>query len=429
MSDFCANSIIPDVKVSGIINAPIGQIWSTVGEFNAFPSVLPSIWDTSHEFYEFEGEEGIFRELATNEGGNIIEKLEVIDCLGPERSIEFSILGGSFADILPINFETYEAKIQLERTRGEQTRFTWIASYEVKEGVTEEEARSVFEGIFNTALEGLRTIHEPQLVACGRPDINLPPLEYPDASISVVINAPIDAVWATVGNFNALPHYLPSLWDKSELDLSDADSSGVGAVRTLKSAVGTANESQIIEELLAYDGLGNVRSLKFNIVEEPVNFPLPFDISTYEAFMQVERVCGDRSRFTWSASYEPIIGPDEAAAALEGLFNVAADNLKLIHEEPDICTGAGGCGCALEACDDFGWEGLAATNCADMGSPLEVPTVCNQPVSTEDPCGLAPVALGADYGLEPSFELMCAGSAPLDISCIACGCHTPALVA
>jgi uncharacterized membrane protein len=427
MTDFNNDSTSPDVKVSGIINAPVDQVWATVGEFNGFPSVLPDIWDTSTQFNKFDGEKGTFRELANNEGGNIVEKLEAIDCEGSNRSIEFSILGGSFANILPVDFETYDAKIQLKSIGGNKTRFTWTASYDVKEGITENDARSVFQGIFNTALESLRTIHEPQSTAGCRPDIDLSPLENPDAGISVIIDAPLDAVWATVGNFNALPHYLPRLWDTSELDLSGADSRGVGAVRTLTSALGSDNESQIVEKLLAYDGLGDVRSLKFDIDQQPVNFPLPFEFDTYEAFMQVKEVCGDRSRFTWSASYDPLIPPHQAANALEGLFQEAADNLKLIHEQPDIFTGARGCSCALEACNDFGEIDSPIMSGSDMSLPVATSTPYNQPISAAENCGPISPILGVDTGLKECPNLGSLEPSPLDVCSMGLNCNSSGL--
>lgn len=359
MSDYGSTTHTSDVIVSGLINAPITQVWATVGEFNAFPTILPQIWDAS----TVEGRGvGAVRILSNNAGADIIEQLEQIDSQGSVRSVSFSILGGSFADLLPVDFKTYETSIQLQDA-GSQTLFTWSANYDVKAGISEDEAKAVFEGIFNSALDGLRTIHTRQSIDCETPDIDLSPIENPDATVSVVIDAPADAVWATIGNFDALPHYLPALWNDSVV-VGD----GVGAVRTLTNAEG----AEIVEELVGYDGVGAVRSLQFSILES-TNFPLPFDTSTYLASMQVEDLGNHQARFTWSARYEPLegIAPEDAKATLEGLFGVAVTNLKLIHEQPDPYLGEGGEGCSLETGDRF-YSGIP-THTNPKASPLFSP--------------------------------------------------------
>lgn len=372
MSNHSSITNTPDVVVSGVIQAPISQVWATVGEFNAFPTILPQIWDTS----TVEGLGiGAIRTLRNNEGADIVERLETIDGAGSIRSLSFSILGGSFADILPVDVQTYDTSIQLQDVGCGKTQFTWSASYDVKAGVAEEDAKALFEGIFNSALDGLRTIHTLTPVDCAAHDINLSPIENPDASVSVVINAPADAVWATIGNFDALPHYLPSLWDASVVV-----GSGVGAIRTLTNTEG----SRIVEEQVAYDGVGTVRSLKFSILESE-NFPLPFDTDSYLAFMQVEDLGNHQSQFTWSASYDPTIDPADAKATLEGLFGVAVANLKLIHEQPDLCLGTGGQGCGLDACDlssDTASASSTTSRCVQDG------LIGMQPYAPTDPGGL-----------------------------------------
>ena len=382
-------STTPDIVVSGTINAPITQVWATVGNFNAFPTILPQIWDLSTVTGSGVGS---VRTLSNNAGADIVERLEQVDGQGSIRSIEFSILGGSFADILPVDFRTYDTSIQLQDMGSDKTLFTWSASYDLKEGVKAEDAKALFSGIFNSALDGLRAIHEPQPINCSQQDIDLEPIQSPDASISVVINAPADAVWATIGNFNALPHYLPALWDHSTVT-----GSGVGTVRTLTNAEG----AKVVEKLLNYDGVGNVRSLEFSILESD-NFPLPFDTSSYLAFMQVKKLNDHQSLFTWSASYEPNINPSEAEATLEGLFNLAANNLKLIHESSDFCTGHGGQGCSLAAgyfSSQGGWDAIdpGLQVCFPGTNHLAQAPQSFSPISSRDDCGFgnAPFLLGS----------------------------------
>jgi hypothetical protein len=225
-----------------------------------------------------------------------------------------------------------------------QTEFTWSATYEVKAGISEADAEAALEGIFSTAAESLRTIYEPPPLPDQGQD--LPPLcggNSPQAIVTAVIDAPLDAVWATVGNFDALPHMLPLLWDNSQVQ-----GSGIGAVRTLTNDNGT----DIIERLESYDAKGAVRSVNFSILGGNFVEQLPFKQDSYLGTMQVRDLGNGKTEFTWAATYEvkPGISAADAKAALEGLFASGVTGLRTLHEVSrlDCDQDGGGCGAAIE---------------------------------------------------------------------------------
>lgn len=346
-------------SVKATIDAPIDQIWATVGNFDALPNLLPQLWDDSVT----EGcGVGSIRTVTNQNGIDVVERLEALDGTGRTRSVSFSILGGNFVQQLPFDPASYSTTMQVHDLGNGQTEFTWSATYEVKAGISEADAEAALEGIFSTAAENLRTIYEPPPLPDQGQD--LPPLcrgDSPQAIVTAVIDAPLDAVWATVGNFDALPHMLPLLWDNSKVQ-----GSGIGAVRTLTNDNGT----DVIERLESYDAKGAVRSVNFSILGGNFVEQLPFKQDSYLGTMQVRDLGNGKTEFTWAATYEvkPEISAADAKAALEGLFASGVAGLRTLHEVSRLdCDRDGdGCGTAIE--DDLVAGGRHCNNSAPAES-------------------------------------------------------------
>jgi uncharacterized protein YndB with AHSA1/START domain len=141
------------------------------------------------------------------------------------------------------------------------------------------------------------------------------------AFASTIINAPIEAVWHAVRDFNALPSWVPVI-ARSEIE-DGLDPDVVGCVRSLYLQDGT----HVRERLLELDDSRCLFSYNF---ERPA-----FPVSDYVAtFVLMPVTNGDRTFAQWSATfeeapgergkYEAIISRDVFAAGFESLASKAA---------------------------------------------------------------------------------------------------------
>lgn len=133
---------------------------------------------------------------------------------------------------------------------------------------------------------------------------------------SVVVDAPIEAVWAVLRDFNGLPNWLPGIVSSHIEDRRDADS--VGCVRSLKLADGRP----CTERLLALDDSRYLVSYGFIVPAFPV--------TDHRATLQLVPVTnGDRTFVQWSATFteaptetgkwEAVMAKDVFAAGLASL--------------------------------------------------------------------------------------------------------------
>jgi len=155
-------------------------------------------------------------------------------------------------------------------------------------------------------------------------------VEAPEMNIehSIVINAPPEAVWDVVSDFNGLPRWLSTI---TESRISLGKNREVGAIRELTRANGT----KVQEKLIAYEPWN--MSLGYTYIGGQVG------ATDYFPTMTVSDAGDGKSKVVWKARFkrvaywtdEPPAGQDDATP-LNGLNKVYAmglENLKKIIEE------------------------------------------------------------------------------------------------
>lgn len=136
------------------------------------------------------------------------------------------------------------------------------------------------------------------------------------AYASIIVDAPVEAVWAVVRNFNGLPDWVPGVAASSIEGGRDADS--VGCVRSLTLADG----GHCTERLLLLDDSRYRLSYAFVIPA--------FPITDYRATIElIPVIAGNRTFVQWSGTFNE--APDEAgkweAVISEQVFGGGLANL------------------------------------------------------------------------------------------------------
>ena len=142
---------------------------------------------------------------------------------------------------------------------------------------------------------------------------------------TIEINAPADAVWAKVGNFNDMSWH-PAI---AKTELTSGNNNEVGATRTLTLPDG----GTVKEVLVAYDK--DDMTMKYDITESV----LP--VREYSATILVKAADG-KTTVTWRSMFKRkdpanpgAPGQDDKAAkeAITGIFKSGLENLKKISEK------------------------------------------------------------------------------------------------
>ena len=123
-------------------------------------------------------------------------------------------------------------------------------------------------------------------------------------TISSVIDAPVEKVWARIRDFNGLPSWHPRMTESLIEDGKAA--TDIGCVRAFKVVSGAT----IREKLLAFSDTDFLVS--YSIIETPQ------PISNHKATLQLHRVTdGDRTYAEWTASFDA--PADQAEAVAKGM--------------------------------------------------------------------------------------------------------------
>lgn len=141
----------------------------------------------------------------------------------------------------------------------------------------------------------------------------------PTITISSVIDAPVDDVWAKIRDFNGLPSWHPRMVE-SEIE-DGLPSDRIGCVRKFKIVSGAT----IREKLLAFSDAD--RSVTYSIVETPQ------PISNHKATLTLKPVTdGNRTFAEWTATFDaPAEEAGKVAAGMgENVFQGGFNALKSI---------------------------------------------------------------------------------------------------
>jgi len=109
---------------------------------------------------------------------------------------------------------------------------------------------------------------------------------------STVIDAPADAVWAKIRDFNGMPDWYPEVIATSEIE-DGLTGDTVGAVRSFTLADGT----HLREKLLAHSDENRSYSYDFQ--------KTPFDVDNYNATLRVTPVTdGNKAFVEWWTTFD-----------------------------------------------------------------------------------------------------------------------------
>ena len=109
---------------------------------------------------------------------------------------------------------------------------------------------------------------------------------------STVIDAPADAVWAKIRDFNGMPDWYPEVIATSEIE-DGLTGDTVGAVRSFTLGDGT----HLREKLLAHSD--ETRSYTYDFQKTP------FDVDNYNATLRVTPVTdGDKAFVEWWTTFD-----------------------------------------------------------------------------------------------------------------------------
>ncbi|WP_296658088.1 SRPBCC family protein [Paraburkholderia sp.] len=133
-------------QASASIEIPVSPdiVWQLIGGFNSLPDWLPYIPSSESS------EGGRVRRLANPNGETIVERLEAFD--NRARSYTYSILEAPF----PVTGYCSTLHVK-EVGGGRASQVDWSGEF-TPDGVDDEEASRLFEGIYRDGLQALATL-------------------------------------------------------------------------------------------------------------------------------------------------------------------------------------------------------------------------------------------------------------------------------
>lgn len=117
------------------------QIWKLIGQFNALPDWHPAVQSSKLE------EDGRLRRLHLIGGGEIVERLEMID--EKERLYRYSIVSG------PLPVANYTATLRVRDDGEGNSLVDWSSEFEPA-GAIEADAMKAVQGIYQAGFDNLK---------------------------------------------------------------------------------------------------------------------------------------------------------------------------------------------------------------------------------------------------------------------------------
>ena len=137
-----ANVQAVDVEETVEVSASAADVWATIADFCSIADWHPVI--AKCEQSEKDGEK--HRTLTTGDGGVLFEKLDSMD--DDNMSFTYSIVEG------PLPIANYQSTISVIENSGSKATVSWTSTFDAA-GVTDEEARTLLEGIYRAGLDEL----------------------------------------------------------------------------------------------------------------------------------------------------------------------------------------------------------------------------------------------------------------------------------
>ena len=129
---------MPRPYASGVVSAPVEEVWALIRDFNGMPAWHPGIEQSSLDSGASGTEVGALRRLTLGGGGVVVERLLTIDELG--YSFTYQILESPFA------VRRYISTLRMAPiTDSGQTFIEWWSDYD-SEAADEDELTKTFAG-------------------------------------------------------------------------------------------------------------------------------------------------------------------------------------------------------------------------------------------------------------------------------------------
>ncbi len=142
-----------EVRVTSVIPAEVGRVWSVIRDFNGMPAWHPLIDDSRIETGAPSDQIGCVRQLTLSDGAVVRERLLSLSDF--DRSFAYEIVE---ADIPLLN---YAAGVALDRvTDGEITFGRWWAKFDAPPGKEDELSRLVADEVFQAGFDALKARFE-----------------------------------------------------------------------------------------------------------------------------------------------------------------------------------------------------------------------------------------------------------------------------
>jgi hypothetical protein len=139
------------VYISSVIDAPAGEVWARIRDFNGLPSWHPAIAESRIELQQPADKVGCIRNFTLREGGRIREQLLALSDY--DFSVTYSILES------PMGVTGYIATLKLTPiTDGNRSFAEWSAEFECAPAREAELARTIGQGVFQAGFDALKTV-------------------------------------------------------------------------------------------------------------------------------------------------------------------------------------------------------------------------------------------------------------------------------
>ena len=141
---------MPTIKVSSVIDAPIGKVWDRIRDFNGLPGWHPRMIESAIEDGKAATEIGCVRNFKVASGATIREKLLAFS--DDDHLTTYSIIGH------PAPISNHTATLKLERvTDGDRTFAVWTSQFDAPEEKADEIARGMADNVFQGGFEALKS--------------------------------------------------------------------------------------------------------------------------------------------------------------------------------------------------------------------------------------------------------------------------------
>lgn len=137
------------VYTSSVIDAPAGELWARIRDFNGLPDWHPGIAESRIELGQPADRVGCIRNFTLKDGGRIREQLLALSDY--DFSVTYSILES------PMGVENYIATLKLTPiTDGNRCFAEWTAEFDCAPGREAELARMIGHGVFQGGFDALK---------------------------------------------------------------------------------------------------------------------------------------------------------------------------------------------------------------------------------------------------------------------------------